>query len=72
MQESDAIYVKLSSMEMFLNIGAIRQNPSTEGVERAVLDWSHACCVKKKKKTDLNKPRAAWKTPAKKVAVKAN
>jgi hypothetical protein len=52
-QESDAIYVKLSSMEMFLNIGAIRQNPSTEGVERAVLDWSHACCVKKKKKLTL-------------------
>jgi hypothetical protein len=40
-------------MEMFLNIGAIRQNPSTEGVERAVLDWSHACCVKKKKKLTL-------------------
>jgi hypothetical protein len=28
--------------------------------------------VLRKKKTDLNKPRAAWKTPAKKVAVKAN
>jgi hypothetical protein len=28
--------------------------------------------LRKKKKTDLNKPRAAWKTPAKKVAVKAN
>ena len=54
MQESDAIYVELSSMEdyqwsisifnlklapfamlleMFLNIGAIRQNPSTKGVD---------------------------------------